>query len=346
MNLQLLSSILCKTFHSGPMCEDGRGGGVFSQVSAHRSYASFKNCGFNFGLSVLVDQSPRDDYVEATRLVATTGDTIIGDHTLLWIVPNRDGTFHEGAMIYEWLQHVPLRPVRDGLVTVEIRVKLRSQADFLPVDGNGFGHIVEKDTNDEQLSRMSYGLKRLRGKAVNVASRLRAKLPRQRRKSRLPWSGAGVSYETGHVPTEDLRDEALGCYEDLAEMGVSAAQAWCGEVYAMGLHGQPRDVEKSLRWLRSAIEANVTRAKYVMAVLMATAQGMAKDPGAAFRLCKDAASKGELDAQHMLGLMYERGDGMEQDNAQAAKWYQQAAQEGHPRARKALRRLRKKARRQ
>lgn len=275
MNLQLLATMPCKRFASEPMCKDGRGGGVFSQVGAYRSYASREECALFVGLSVLVDPSEEDDYVQATRLVASMDDTVIGDRTLVWIVPNKDGISCSQVKIYEWLQAIDLSPPGDGLVTVAVSVKLRSQNVFLPVNGHAYCYVSEKDTNSNQASVPRYFFKTLTSKTLTLPAAPSPPGSTASGERRLPWREVGRCYKTGNIPGEDQQPEAMECYQELAALGLPAAQAWCGEFYAMG-QGRERDLDRGVRWIRAALDADDTRAKYLKAVLMALGKGGAQ----------------------------------------------------------------------
>ena len=147
------------------------GGWVYSQVGADRYVARLEDFWMLLGLSILVEPSTEDDFVEASRLVASMDDRVIGDATLAWKLPNRGGAFHSGSMIYEWMQDIDLRPRTDGLIKIEIRVKLNSQRDFLRVNGHAFVHITERDTNEQQLSVAEYLAKKSAGTHLSQSKR-------------------------------------------------------------------------------------------------------------------------------------------------------------------------------
>jgi hypothetical protein len=306
MKLQLISSMPCKRFDCEAMCKDGRGGWVFSQASSNRYIDRLDEFSLLLGLNVSATPSLEGDYIEISKLVGKMDEQVVGRSHMELRRPNSGGSFHNGLTIYEWVQGLDLLPPHDGMISVDISLKLHSESDFIAVLGQAYCHISEKDTDHEQVSSLAYRAKNLR-------------------------QHFSVTYSRGGKRTNDE-------VEVHANLGHADSQAWCGEFYAMGLGCGP-DLEKGLYYLNSAIEAHHPRAMYVKAVLTARGDGVKKDSASAFSLCEIAALAGVADAQYMIGAMYERGDGIEQSILMAIEWFTKAAESGDQKANTKLQQL-------
>ena len=71
--------------------------------------------------------------------------------------------------------------------------------------------------------------------------------------------------------------------------------------------------------------------------------GRIKMPTTAVKYLKAAAEKGHIDARYELARMYEKGIGSEVDMEQAIRYYNSAANYGHRKAKRAAKRLEKRA---
>ena len=345
MKLQLLAAVPHQRRDWTTPCVDGRGGLTLSQVDMDRCVARRHDAGLLLWLSMLVEPSDAEDYVQATRLVASMDGSFVGNSEQVWILPNRAGVFRKDAGIYSWTQSLPLDLADDGLVEIAVSAKLRSQSAFLSVEGVGYCHLVEDPACTERIrSLASFRF----AKFLSFSSRLRVCGRFLRSvvsrggcwRTRSPSYGFTYVSQDGYVPFENQTAPAFKEYEELAELGVVSAQSWCGEVHSMGLLDRKRNPEEGLRWLRAAIGAGDVRAKYLLAVLTVYGIGVAEDAGAAARLCQDAASSGNADAQQMLGLMYARGHGLARDKNEAIHWLKRASKV-RPEARAWLRKVRK-----
>jgi hypothetical protein len=163
MKLSLLSAIPCSRVDLMRCCKDGRGGWVYSQVDPCRCFTDFKNsCGLFFALSVFAAPAvePKDS-IEHTVLVAEIHGEEIGTSTLEWGDGNWGIDLEDGT-VFSWTQSVPITPTSNGLVTVRISVKLRSQPAPIEVSHPAFCHIREEDRDHIQLPRWKWLLSLLK----------------------------------------------------------------------------------------------------------------------------------------------------------------------------------------
>lgn len=142
MKLQLLASMPSARYDVEPVSPDGRGGNVLSKSGANRYFGTFVDASLLFSLSVLASPSRADDYVESSRLSARLNAKYIATSTDLWKRPNRQGDFHSGEMLYEWMQRISLRQASEGLVEVKIYLKLHSEKSWLAVEGNAYCYLT------------------------------------------------------------------------------------------------------------------------------------------------------------------------------------------------------------
>ena len=156
MKLTLMAAVPCKRFDFAPLCEDGRGGWTFSQFGADRYVASPSKHGIKLGLAIWVTPPIASDYIEYTTLTATHEGRVIETETLDWRRPNKGGAHHDSGSVYEWIQDVDAPIDRDGLVSVDVTVKLHSQPAACDVDGQALVHVTCRDTNDKLVSADDY----------------------------------------------------------------------------------------------------------------------------------------------------------------------------------------------
>lgn len=156
MKLQLMAAVPCKRFDFSPSCEDGRGGWTFCQFGADRYVADGSLLAIKLGLAVWVEPGIREDYVESSILTVKNGEITIGTDTMDWKQPNQGGARHEVGNVYEWIQDVNAPVERDGLLTISVALKLRSQLKPMNVDGSALVHITCRDTNHQLVSPDEY----------------------------------------------------------------------------------------------------------------------------------------------------------------------------------------------
>lgn len=142
MQLKLLSSCPGKRFDNEPrLSVDGRGGWQLSQINTDRWISDYEGYYLTFCFAVLATNADENDFVEKTRLTATINREPIGTSEYQWKIPNEMWLVMDGDAIFEWPQEIDLNPTCDGLITVSIDVKLKSQTDWLRVDGNAYARI-------------------------------------------------------------------------------------------------------------------------------------------------------------------------------------------------------------
>ncbi len=162
MNFTLLSAIPCSRVDLMPCCKDGRGGWVYSQCDPCRCCTHLSDpCRLYFALSVFAAPSDSDDRVEFTTLTAKMGTREVGSSTLDWNHGHWGVHLDDGA-IYSWPQNVQINAGTDGLVDVEIKVKLHSQTEAIAVSQFAHCHIRQEDRDAMQQSRLAYLFSRMR----------------------------------------------------------------------------------------------------------------------------------------------------------------------------------------
>jgi len=144
MQLKLIASVPSKRWDPcDDLCADGRGGWVFSQVNVDRVVSGYRDFYMLFGLGVLAENASPNDFVEQTRLTARMDNDVIGTDVLTWKHPNPMWGFHDGDAIFEWAQSIKMTPTGDGMISVAIDVRINSEDDWMPVDGNAYCRIMK-----------------------------------------------------------------------------------------------------------------------------------------------------------------------------------------------------------
>jgi TPR repeat protein len=131
-------------------------------------------------------------------------------------------------------------------------------------------------------------------------------------------------YYYGSIPCNDCERQSFRYYLESAKLGFPVALEWCGEVYAKGI-GVSKDLSKALHWLQKAIEADMPRAKYLVAYLILTGELREEDRFDPYTLCREAAEAGDTEAQRLLGMMYRKGAYVSRDESKATMWMQRSA---------------------
>ena len=142
MQLRLLTACPGKRFDNEPrLSVDGRGGWQLSQINTDRWISDYDGYFLVFCFAVLATDAKEDDFVERTRITARMNGDVIGTDEYEWKSPNDMWLVFDGEAIFEWPQGIDLSPTTDGLITFSIDVKIKSQNDWIAVDGNGFVRI-------------------------------------------------------------------------------------------------------------------------------------------------------------------------------------------------------------
>lgn len=142
MQLKLLSSCPGKRFDNEPrLSDDGRGGWQLSQVNTDRWISDYEDYFLVFCFAVLATNANEDDFVEVSKLTASMNGEHIGVDELRWKIPNEMWLVMDGDAIFEWAQAIDLNPKSDGLIKIQLDIKLNSQSDWLTVEGNAFARI-------------------------------------------------------------------------------------------------------------------------------------------------------------------------------------------------------------
>jgi TPR repeat protein len=142
----------------------------------------------------------------------------------------------------------------------------------------------------------------------------------------------GLTYEMG--PERDL-NEALGWYNQAAEMGYSEAQYNVCRLTAQGL-ASPADYKRSIQWCSTLAESGDAWGEYGLARVYEQGVGMPPDLKKAAAWYKKSANQGNPAAQLSLAAMYFEGKGVQQDFVEAYKWAALAGAQKHPEGRNFL----------
>jgi len=92
------------------------------------------------------------------------------------------------------------------------------------------------------------------------------------------------------------------------------------------------DAGKAAHWYRQAADKGLPEARYNLANLLSSGQGVARDRAAALALYRQAAEQGYAKAFAKIGRYHEDGEGVERDAALAFEWYRRGAEGGDFRA--------------
>ena len=154
MELQLIAALPGKSLENKiNMCVDGRGGWTLSQLNVYRYITDYTDYFLVFCIGVLATDATDGDFVESTRLTARIDDELIGTSTREWATPNGMWNCQGSTAVFEWAQDLIMQPTCDGLITVAIDVKLKSQIDWLPVNGNAFCRITKVEPDSKYFNR-------------------------------------------------------------------------------------------------------------------------------------------------------------------------------------------------
>jgi TPR repeat protein len=124
---------------------------------------------------------------------------------------------------------------------------------------------------------------------------------------------------------------------------VTARRAALGALIAIGLTGPALagladgmaaydrgDYATAYRELAPAAAGGAPLAKYALARMYLSGEGVARDSAEGLKWLRQAATDGIALAQYQLGASYEWGLDLTQDYAEAARWYRMAAERGVP----------------
>jgi hypothetical protein len=163
MEMLLLSAVSCSRIDVKPYCRDGRGGIVLSQCDSSWSYKSFKKeCGVTLSLSIFASTTVEDDEIERSELIAEMNGRVIG--TNVFQFNSYSGQVVDDGAIFKWHQCIELTPRSNGLVSVTINAKLKSQSTPQEVTGRSYCYVTEEDRDHIQLSPLKYFIKNLKNR--------------------------------------------------------------------------------------------------------------------------------------------------------------------------------------
>lgn len=123
----------------------------------------------------------------------------------------------------------------------------------------------------------------------------------------------GYYYETGGFIAKD-EAKALDLYRKAAQTGDPLAAWLAGRLYILG-QGVPRDPDAAQKWLKMAASQNNAYGAYYLGRLMAD-----RDAAKAAALYKIAADQGLPQAQYYYGKALKDGQGIAQDRFSAYVW--------------------------
>ena len=177
-------------------------------------------------------------------------------------------------------------------------------------------------------------------------------------------------------------DEAILHFEKAAKKDDASASNYLGAIYS-GVYGGEKNLDLAIKWYKKSADDGNIHAFYelgklyldeesiqnsqeaakwfkkgqkvgqldaatALADLYRKGNGVEKDYEKAFSLYKEAAEDeyGPVRAQYHLAVMYEKGRGTEKNLDLAKEWYKKAADRGSKKAEAALKRLKKKAKKE
>ena len=130
--------------------------------------------------------------------------------------------------------------------------------------------------------------------------------------------------------TTNPAERTLAELRQAAESGNLDAQFTLAQVYEVGSHGVPMDLDKAFKWYTVAAEAGYVPAQHFLGGMYASSRGTALNVAKAIYWFRMAADQGYPDSLYPVAYAYENGlGGLAQDNAQALAWYRKAADAGN-----------------
>ncbi|MEP2152870.1 MAG: tetratricopeptide repeat protein [Roseobacter sp.] len=96
--------------------------------------------------------------------------------------------------------------------------------------------------------------------------------------------------------------------------------------------GGPQNVSDGITWLEKAVAQNHLEAATLLARVVLSLSGEARDPKRAAALFTNAAARGNAEAQYYLGLLHQAGTGVEIDPVAAFNWFLASSEGFNPQA--------------
>ena len=124
-------------------------------------------------------------------------------------------------------------------------------------------------------------------------------------------------------------DRARGGITDASKPGEAEFQKGMRSLEG---NGEPQDIDKAVRFFRSAAAQGHTESQYMLGACYAEGLGVEQSDTEAVKWYKKAAKQGNAKAQCELGLCYAEGAGVAQSHEKAVKWYRKAAKLGYAKA--------------
>lgn len=137
-----------------------------------------------------------------------------------------------------------------------------------------------------------------------------------------------VRYEHGKGVSVNL-SAAAKMYEDAAQKGHLKAMVRVGDIYDLGLFGQPIQPTLARRYWSHAAENGCGEAMIKLGHLAETGKGSKKMPDKALSWYKKAISSGSAEACARAGLLFERGAFGKKSMGSAADFYEKGAKLGN-----------------
>jgi len=126
-----------------------------------------------------------------------------------------------------------------------------------------------------------------------------------------------------------LFQEALPGLKKMAGQGNPDAISKLGTIYTTGVTAPP-ELEKGLKLIRQAAEADWPKAQYDLAGHLLFGRGVTPDKNKAIGWMIRAAQGGHASAQYNLGAAHANADGMPRDLKVARQWLLKARRSGNP----------------
>lgn len=123
-----------------------------------------------------------------------------------------------------------------------------------------------------------------------------------------------------------------------ANEGDPFAEHELGLRYLLG-RGFPKDTSEAVRWIKKAVDKNLTVARFNYGIMLNTGTGTDWNPFEAFKNFKFAAEAGMAESQYAIGIFYTDNLVVNRDYNKAYSWIKEAADFGLDYAKETLKQL-------
>jgi len=122
-------------------------------MNVDRWVSSYKDYYLIFCLAGLITNADESARVERTRITAIMDGKEVGRSEMDWRPGNDMWTVSGGNAIFEWPQTIEMQPLTDGLIEFSVDVKLTTEPEWLPLEGNAYARIKNVGIVPEQAKK-------------------------------------------------------------------------------------------------------------------------------------------------------------------------------------------------